>query len=38
MKKAFREFCHYLDVTAHVINMAVLPIIASRATIAARQS
>ena len=27
MKKAFREFCHYLDVTVHVIKMAFMTIV-----------
>ena len=27
MKKALRELCHYMDVTAHVIKMAVLTVI-----------
>lgn len=27
MERAFKEFAHYLDVTAHVIKMAVMTII-----------
>ena len=27
MKKALRELCHYLDVTAQVIRMAILTVI-----------
>ena len=34
MKKAFREFCHYLDVTVHVIKMAFMTIIEYPANIA----
>ena len=34
MKKAFREFCHYLDVTVHVIKMAVMTIVEYPANIA----
>ena len=34
MKKAFREFCHYLDVTVHVIKMAFMTIVEYPANIA----